>query len=196
MVGLGTIWSYVLDAPAIAGFIATAGSGSADQSPLRHDRLRNGNENLCTGASGYIGGSVRGASHRCRTSGDRPGSLAREGRGGSRAGHPALAGNARRRRNSGAGGAAADVVVNAASADHKGAVESLLGALAGSGKPFIHTSGSSIVGTRAKGERSDAIFDEDTPITPSPARVARVALNEFILPTATRAAVRSSSVRA
>ena len=25
MVGLGTIWSYVLDAPAIAGFIATAG---------------------------------------------------------------------------------------------------------------------------------------------------------------------------
>jgi hypothetical protein len=25
MVGFGTIWSYVLDAPAIAGFIATAG---------------------------------------------------------------------------------------------------------------------------------------------------------------------------
>ena len=76
---------------------------------------------------------------------------------------------------------AADIVVNAASADHKGAVVALLDALAGSGKPFIHTSGSSIVGTRAKGERSDAIFDEDTPITPSPARAARVALNEFIL---------------
>jgi nucleoside-diphosphate-sugar epimerase len=57
----------------------------------------------------------------------------------------------------------------------------MLDALAGSGKPFIHTSGSSIVGTRSKGERSDAVFDEDTPITPSPARVARVALNEFIL---------------
>ena len=36
-----------------------------------------------------------------------------------------------------------------ASADHKGAVVALLDALAGSGKPFIHTSGSSIVGTRA-----------------------------------------------
>ena len=51
---------------------------------------------------------------------------------------------------------AADVVVNAASADHMGAVAALLGALAGSGKPFIHTSGSSIVGTRARGHRSDA----------------------------------------
>ena len=46
-------------------------------------------------------------------------------------------------------------------------------ALSGSGKAFIHTSGSSIVGTRSRGERSDDIFDEDTPITPSPARVAR-----------------------
>ena len=76
---------------------------------------------------------------------------------------------------------AADVVVNAASADHKGAVVALLDAIAGSGKPFIHTSGSSIIGTRSRGERSDAIFDEDTPFTPSPARAARVALNEFIL---------------
>jgi nucleoside-diphosphate-sugar epimerase len=76
---------------------------------------------------------------------------------------------------------AADVVVNAASADHKGSVVAMLDALAGSGKPLIHTSGSSIVGTRARGERSDAVFDEDTPITPSPARAARVALNELIL---------------
>src|SRR5581483_1369198 len=75
----------------------------------------------------------------------------------------------------------ADAVVNAASADHKGAVDALLGALAGSGKPFIHTSGSSIVGTRSSGERSDAVFDEDTPFTPSPARTARVALNKQIL---------------
>jgi nucleoside-diphosphate-sugar epimerase len=76
---------------------------------------------------------------------------------------------------------AADVVVNAANADHKDSVVALLDALAGSGKPLIHTSGSSIVGTRARGERSDAIFDEDTPITPSPARALRVVLNEFIL---------------
>jgi nucleoside-diphosphate-sugar epimerase len=76
---------------------------------------------------------------------------------------------------------AADIVVNAASADHMGAVAALLGALAGSGKPFIHTSGSSIVGTRARGRRSGAIFDESVPVTPTPARAARVALNERIL---------------
>jgi len=76
---------------------------------------------------------------------------------------------------------AADVVVNAASSDHKGAVVALLDALAGSGKPFIHTSGSSIIGTRSKGQRSDDVFDEDTPFTPTPARAARVALNELIL---------------
>src|SRR5205814_4298768 len=75
----------------------------------------------------------------------------------------------------------ADTVVNAASADHKGAVVALLDALAGSGKPFIHTSGSSIVGTRSRGHRSDAVFDESTPITPTPARAARVALNDRIL---------------
>ena len=76
---------------------------------------------------------------------------------------------------------AADIVINAASADHHGAVAALLGALAGSGKLFMHTSGSSIVGTRAKGRRSDAIFEESSPITPSPARAARVALNDLIL---------------
>jgi nucleoside-diphosphate-sugar epimerase len=76
---------------------------------------------------------------------------------------------------------AADIVVNAASADHKGAAVALLDALAGSGKSFIHTSGSSIVGARSCGERSDDIFDEDAPITPSPARAARIELNHFIL---------------
>jgi len=75
----------------------------------------------------------------------------------------------------------ADAVINAASADHKGAAVALLGALAGSGKLFIQTSGSSIVGTRARGHRSDAIFDEAAPVKPSPARAARVALNELIL---------------
>ena len=76
---------------------------------------------------------------------------------------------------------AADIVVNAASADHERAVAALLGALSGTGKLLVHTSGSSIVGTRARGHRSDAIFDETTPIIPSAARVARVALNDRIL---------------
>lgn len=40
----------------------------------------------------------------------------------------------------------ADAVINAASSDHRAAVETLLAALKGSNKPFLHTSGSSIVG--------------------------------------------------
>ncbi|NOJ50862.1 NAD-dependent epimerase/dehydratase family protein, partial [Bradyrhizobium archetypum] len=136
---------------------------------------------FCTGASGYIGGSVAthltAAGHQVTglvRSADKAGAVRAHGIEplmGTLDDADVLARAARE----------ADVVVNAASADHKGAVVAMLDALAGSGKPFIHTSGSSIVGTRARGERSDNIFDEDTPITPSPARVARVALNEFIL---------------
>ena len=136
---------------------------------------------FCTGASGYIGGSV--AAHLI-AAGHQVTGLVRSPEKAeavrARGIQPAL-GTLDDGEILAQAARAADVVVNAASADHRGAVESLLGALAGSGKPFIHTSGSSIVGTRAKGERSDAVFDEDTPITPSPARVARVALNEFIL---------------
>ena len=76
--------------------------------------------------------------------------------------------------------AAADVTINAASADHRAAAEVMLGALAGSGKTFIHTSGSSIVGTRARGELREEVFDEDTPFTPSPARAARVDIDNMV----------------
>src|SRR6476659_3078511 len=136
---------------------------------------------FCTGASGYIGGSV--AKYLVATGHKVTGLVRSQDKAdairaigivpvmGTLDDAAVLAEAAR----------AADVVINAASADHRGAVDALLGALAGSGKPFIHTSGSSIIGTRAKGERSDAVFDEDTPFTPSPARAARVALNEFIL---------------
>jgi nucleoside-diphosphate-sugar epimerase len=76
---------------------------------------------------------------------------------------------------------AAEGVVNAASSDHRGAVEALIAGLAGSGKPLVHTGGSSIVGDEAMGEPSDRIFDEDTPIHPEPDKVARVALDRRIL---------------
>ena len=136
---------------------------------------------FCTGASGYIGGSV--AAHLI-AAGHQVTGLVRSPEKAeavrARGIQPVL-GTLDDGKILAQAAQAADIVVNAASADHKGAVVAMLDALAGSGKPFIHTSGSSIVGTRAKGERSDAVFDEDTPITPSPARVARVALNEFIL---------------
>ena len=76
---------------------------------------------------------------------------------------------------------AADAVINAASSDHRGAVEALIAALSGSGKPFIHSSGSSIVADLAMGEPSDRIFDEATPIAPLPERAARVAIDRLVL---------------
>ena len=136
---------------------------------------------FCTGASGYIGGSV--AAHLIAAGHQVTGLVrTREKADEVRArGIQPLLGTLDDAELLAQAAAAADIVVNAASADHHGAVAALLGALAGSGKPFIHTSGSSIVGTRSQGHRSDAIFDEATPISPSPARAPRVALNELIL---------------
>ncbi len=76
---------------------------------------------------------------------------------------------------------AADAVINAASSDHRGAVEALIAAMAGSGKPFIHSSGSSIVADLALGEPTERVFDETTPIEPLPERAARVAIDRLVL---------------
>jgi nucleoside-diphosphate-sugar epimerase len=76
---------------------------------------------------------------------------------------------------------AADAVVNAASSDHRGAVEALLGGLAGSGKAFIHSSGSSIVADLAMGEPSARIFHEGEPITPVADKAARVGIDRLVL---------------
>jgi uncharacterized protein YbjT (DUF2867 family) len=51
---------------------------------------------------------------------------------------------------------AADAVINAASSDHRPVVETVLKALAGTGKPFIQTSGSSIVCDDARGESENS----------------------------------------
>jgi len=74
----------------------------------------------------------------------------------------------------------ADVTVNAANAGHRAAVEAMLLGLAGTGKTFLHTGGSSIVGTRARGELVATVFDEDTPFTPSPQRAPRVEIDKLV----------------
>jgi nucleoside-diphosphate-sugar epimerase len=75
----------------------------------------------------------------------------------------------------------ADAVVNAASSDHRGAVEALIAALAGSGKALLHSSGSSIVADLAMGEPSDRIFDEASPLEPVAEKAARVAIDRLVL---------------
>ncbi|MDH3320375.1 MAG: NAD-dependent epimerase/dehydratase family protein [Betaproteobacteria bacterium] len=75
----------------------------------------------------------------------------------------------------------ADAVIHTADADHRAAVEAMLPALAGSGKAFIHTSGSSIVGDQAWGEPSEKTYEDETPFVPGPGRAARVAVNQRVL---------------
>lgn len=133
-----------------------------------------------TGASGYIGGSVAArltaAGHQVSglaRSADSADALAKRGAvpvRGALEDDGVLAKAAQE----------ADAVVDCANAGHRGAAEAMLKALAGSGKPFIHTSGSSIVGTRAGGELREDVYDEDTPFTPPPARAARAALDADI----------------
>ena len=76
---------------------------------------------------------------------------------------------------------AADAVINAASSDHRGAVEALLAGLAGSGKIFIQSSGSSIVADLAMGGPSDRIFHEGDQIAPVADKAARVAIDRLVL---------------
>eukprot|EP00053_Salpingoeca_punica_P017313 m.166697 g.166697 ORF g.166697 m.166697 type:complete len:300 (-) comp17177_c0_seq2:1039-1938(-) len=77
---------------------------------------------------------------------------------------------------------AADAVVSAASSDHRVSVEALLRGLKGSGKAFLHTSGSSVIADDACGNySSDAIFDESTPFVVPEGKLARQALDNLIL---------------
>lgn len=74
-----------------------------------------------------------------------------------------------------------DVVINAADSDARGLVETVLAALKGTNKKFIHTSGSSIVSDTACGEYADKTYDESTPVVPVPQKEARVAIDRLIL---------------
>jgi nucleoside-diphosphate-sugar epimerase len=86
---------------------------------------------------------------------------------------------------------AADAVINAASSDHRGAVETLIAALEGSNKPLLHTSGSSIVGDASGGEASDKVYMEDNLPEPTADKAPRVAIDNLVLDAAKRG-VRSA----
>lgn len=82
---------------------------------------------------------------------------------------------------------AADAVVNTADADHLPSLRAMLGAMQGTGKTLIHTSGSSLVGDDARGNRTaEAIFDEDTPLVVAEGKQARHALNATVQAAAAR----------
>ena len=132
------------------------------------------------GASGYIGGSVAAAlvqqGHEVTglaRSDETAGALAPRGIApvrGTLDDAVALASAAQ----------AADVTIGAANADHRGAAEAIVKALTGSGRAYLHTSGSSIVGTPARGEFVANTYDEDKQFTPAPARRARVEIDKMV----------------
>jgi nucleoside-diphosphate-sugar epimerase len=133
-----------------------------------------------TGASGYIGGSV--AAH-LMAAGHQVSGLARAAETAealAKLGITPVRGTLEDAEVLAKAAREADAVVDAANAEHRASAEAMLKALAGSGKVFLHTSGSSIVGTRAGGDLREDVFDEDTPFTPSPARAGRVALDNDI----------------
>jgi nucleoside-diphosphate-sugar epimerase len=86
---------------------------------------------------------------------------------------------------------AADAVINAASSDNRAAVEAFIDALAGTGKVFLHTSGSSIVGDASGGEGTDQIYYEDNLPAPTEDKAARVAIDNLVLNAANKG-VRSA----
>lgn len=147
-----------------------------------------------TGAGGYIGGSIAA---RLVAQGHRVTGLVRDSAKvaalqaagitpviGSLDDHAVLTRAARE----------CDGVINAANADHRPSVQVLLAALAGTGKPLLHTSGSSVVGDDARGNAlSVAVFDEDTPFVVQPLKQARHALNQMILDAAEQG-VRSAII--
>ncbi len=137
-----------------------------------------------TGATGYIGGTVAA---RLIAAGHQVTGLVRSAAGeaalrergvvplrGELADRGLLADAARR----------ADAVINAANSDNRDVIETVLPALHGSGKPFIQTSGSSIVGDKAGGTLGTRIYDEETPVTPLPEKAPRVAINSEVLASA------------
>ncbi|MES1940986.1 male sterility protein-like protein [Salinisphaera sp. T5B8] len=89
----------------------------------------------------------------------------------------------------------AEAAINAADSDHQGAVDTLLGVLAGTGKRLVHTSGSSVVGDDARGDyTADMIYEDDDVFVPMAIRRDRVAINTQIRAAATTHDVRATVI--
>ncbi len=74
-----------------------------------------------------------------------------------------------------------DVVINAADSDHKFSVKTFIQALKGTGKAFLHTSGSSVIGDDAQGQyKNKQIYKDDDPFTPIKIRQERAAINRDV----------------
>jgi nucleoside-diphosphate-sugar epimerase len=137
-----------------------------------------------TGASGYIGGTVADslikAGHSVAALARTEDTAARlrahgiEPVRGELSSHSVVRNAARN----------ADAVINCANAEDPFVVAAIVEGLVGSGKVFLHTSGSSVVGDKAAGKASPKIHHEDTPFEPLPEKIQRVAVDRAVLASA------------
>ncbi len=137
-----------------------------------------------TGASGYIGGTVAAllikAGHsvsglaRAEASAAKLRAHGIEPLRGELSAHSLVRDAARN----------ADAVINCADAGDPFVVAAIVEGLAGSGKAFLHTSGSSVIGDKAAGKFSPKIHHEDTPPEPLPEKIQRVAVDRVVLASA------------
>lgn len=139
-----------------------------------------------TGASGYIGGTVAAALIRA---GHSTTGLARSDAAAEklrRHGIAAVRGELWSHGIVRDAAGEADAVINCANAEDPFVVAAILEGLAGSGKPFLHTSGSSVVGDKAIGKFSPKVHYEDTPYEPVPEKIQRVAVQRSVLAAASK----------
>ena len=133
------------------------------------------------GATGYIGGAV---ALRLQAAGHRVSGLARSQEKAAALkgiGIEPVAGTLADVSALGAAARAADAVVNVANADDYEVARTLVRVLAGSGKPLLHTSGTSVIADRALGEPGGVLHTEDMPPDPLPERLLRVTLDNMLL---------------
>lgn len=151
-------------------------------------------EVFITGASGYIGGSVACAALR---QGHKVRGLTRSISSAKQlaaCGIAPVIGGLDNSALLAAEASKADIVINAANADHREAAEALISGLRGTGKTLIHTSGASIVGDDARGEFcSESIYSEDTPLLVHTRKKARRDIDLFVLG-ATELDIRTSVI--
>ena len=147
---------------------------------------------LVTGATGYIGGSV---AERLIASGHQVVGLARSVESVpllKNRGIESVVGNLDDPEIITKAAEETDAVIHAASADHAGAVVTLIAALERSGKTLICTTGSGIAADSAAGEyATSVVLTEDSYFEPVPFRRPRVAMNRLVREAAIDKGIRS-----
>lgn len=134
-----------------------------------------------TGATGYIGGSV---AHLLISKGYEVTALVRKAEDATKLealGMRTVTGRLHDPAILRAEAAKADAVIHTADSDDPHSVAAFLEALKGTGKTFIFTSGSSLVGDDARGAFSPTIYQEHTSLQPKLQKAQRVTMNEVIV---------------